>query len=141
MLAAGLFATAGGVVLVAVNGLELGTMRRMGPGYLPTAVAVLILGLAAALAARAALAGRAAAEPVVWHPAPIAAILAALGAFALLIDPIGLVGATMALILAARFAERPLRPWETLALMAAGAAFSALIFVELLQLPIALWPA
>lgn len=140
MLAAGLFATVGGAALVAVHGLELGTLRRMGPGYLPTVVAILILGLAAALAARAALAGRAD-EPVTWHPGPIVAILAALGAFALLIDPAGLVGATMALILAARFAERPLRPWETLALMLVGALFSALIFVQLLQLPIALWPA
>ncbi|BBK44936.1 tripartite tricarboxylate transporter TctB [Allostella vacuolata] len=141
ILAAGLFATIGGIVVAGSRGLEPGTLMRMGPGYLPTTVGILVLALAAVLGLRAALARPTDEDRVDWRLGPIAAILAALGAFALLIDPIGLVGATMALIAAARFADRPLRPGETLVLMLAGAAFSALVFVHLLQLPIALWPA
>ncbi len=149
ILAAMLFASMGGAGVAAAHGLDRGSLMRMGPGYLPTAVGILLLLLSAALALRAVAAGAGAAgagagaaeEPVVWRPGPIAAILAALGAFSILIDPVGLVGATVALVAAARFAERPLRPAETAALALGAAAFSALVFVELLQLPIALWPA
>ncbi len=141
ILAAALFATVGGVAFAATRGLEPGTIVRMGPGYLPTVVAVLLLLLSAALAARGVMAGRRPEEAVTWQAGPIGAVLAGLGAFALLIDPVGLVGATVALIIASRVAERPLRPWETLAVVLAGAAFSAIVFVQLLQLPIALWPA
>lgn len=140
VLAAMLFASVGGVGVVAAHGLDRGSLMRMGPGYLPTAVGILLLLLSAALALRAVAAG-AAEAPVAWRLGPIAAILAGLGAFSVLIDPVGLVGATVALVAAARFAERPLRPVETAALAVGAAAFSALVFVELLQLPIALWPA
>ena len=141
LLAAGFFATIGAIAVAGSRGLEPGSMMRMGPGYLPMTVAILILLLSAALAARAVIARPLPEDRVAWNPGPIAAILAGLGAFALLIDPVGLVGATIALIIASRFADRPLRPWETLALVLSGAAFSALVFVQLLQLPIALWPA
>lgn len=144
VLAAMLFASVGGVGVVAAHGLDRGSLMRMGPGYLPTAVGILLLLLSAALALRAVAAGAgagAAEAPVAWRLGPIAAILAGLGAFSVLIDPVGLVGATVALVAAARFAERPLRPVETAALAVGAAAFSALVFVELLQLPIALWPA
>lgn len=143
LLAAVLFASIGGVGVATARGLDRGTLMRMGPGYLPTVVGVLLLLLSAALALRAvtARAGSDDGEPLTWRPGPIAAILAALGAFSFLIDPVGLVGATLALVAAARFADRPLRPVETAVLAVGAAAFSALVFVELLQLPIALWPA
>ena len=143
LLAALFFAAVGGLGVAMASGLDRGSAMRMGPGYLPTAVGGLLLLLSLGLALRA-LAVRAGADrdegPAVWKPGPIAAILAALGAFALLIDPVGLIGATLALVTAARFAERPLRPVETAVLAAAAAVFSALVFVELLQLPIGLWP-
>ncbi|BBK34011.1 tripartite tricarboxylate transporter TctB family protein [Stella humosa] len=141
ILAAGLFATIGAIGLAGSRGLEPGTLMRMGPGYMPTVVATLLLLLSAALAARAAMTRPGPDDAVAWDVRPIAAILAGLGTFALLIDPVGLVGATAALIVAARFASRPLRPLETAALVLAAALFSALVFVHLLQLPIQLWPA
>jgi|JI10StandDraft_1071094.scaffolds.fasta_scaffold23418_2 hypothetical protein len=148
VLAAVVFASTGGIGVAASRGLEPGTLMRMGPGYLPTVVGVLLLLLSTALALRAVMTrglshGRAGdgEGPVTWRLGPILAILAALGVFAALIDPVGLVGATLALVAAARLAERPLRPVETAVLAVAAAAFSALVFVELLQLPIALWPA
>lgn len=143
ILAALFFASVGGVGIVAAGDLQRGTPMRMGPGYLPTAVGILLLLLSTALALRAVAARSGAGHdegPVVWRLGPIAAILAALGAFSLLIDPVGLIGATLALVAAARFAERPLRPLETGGLAVGAAGFSALVFVELLQLPIALWP-
>lgn len=143
ILAALFFASVGGIGIAAARGLERGTTMRMGPGYLPTAVGILLLLLSTALALRAVASRSGAGHdegPVVWRLGPIAAILAALGAFSMLIDPVGLIGATLALVVAARFAERPLRPLETGGLAVGAAGFSALVFVELLQLPIALWP-
>ncbi|MGE0716441.1 MAG: tripartite tricarboxylate transporter TctB family protein [Alphaproteobacteria bacterium] len=138
--AATLFAVAGGIGLVATRNLPVGSAMRMGPGYLPTAIAWLLVGLACLLALRAVLRPDGEAMPG-WNLGPIAAVVGALGAFALLVDPIGLVGATLALLVISRLADRPFRPWETVAVAVGGAAFSALVFVELLRLPLALWPA
>ena len=137
--AAALFAAAGAIGMMATRNLPLGTSFRMGPGYLPQGISLLLIVLAIALALRAVVRPSGDEMPT-WNVAPIAAIVASLGAFAFLVDPLGLVGATIALLAISRMADRPFRPWETVAVALGGAAFSAIVFVELLQLPLALWP-
>lgn len=137
--AALLFALLGAIGLLVARTYPLGTTMRMGPGYLPMAVSGLLVLVAAAIALDA-WRDPSDVAPEPWRPAPIAAILASLGAFALLIEPLGLIGATVVLLAVARFATRPVRPVELVALALGGAAFSAAVFVYLLNLPIALWP-
>ncbi|MCC7272589.1 MAG: tripartite tricarboxylate transporter TctB family protein [Alphaproteobacteria bacterium] len=138
--AAALFAAAGAIGIGATRHLPVGSTMRMGPGYLPLLVSSLLVALAACLALRVVVRG-AGDEVPSWSLGPVAAIVASLAAFAILIDPVGLVGATIALLAVSRLADRPFRPWETAAVAVGGATFSALVFVELLLLPIALWPA
>jgi hypothetical protein len=68
------------------------------------------------------------------------AILVAIIVFALLLAPLGFVIAAAALILIAGLAEPELRPLENIGLTLFLIAFSVVIFVVALGLPMNLWP-
>ena len=129
LIAAGLF-----VAIHAMTNLELGTMARMGPGYFPmvlgwllTALGVVIALLSLRGAIVDALAPRLAFRPLL-------AVFCSLLIFSFLIEPFGLVPATMALTAIAVFAERK-PPLRRSVLLAIGLSFVAwLIFTVALQM-------
>lgn len=112
----------------------MGDLRRMGPGWFPAAVGAVTVALGAAVFLPALF--RAGETP---RPAlrPFATICAGVAAFALLIQPFGLVPATFALVAVAALAEAGFRPLHTLALAAALAALAVLVFVRGLGMPLA----
>ena len=117
---------AGGLVLVAFgtavvamgSGYDFGTPRRMGPGFMPMVTGVLIIafGIGIILRPEPAEEGDA---PQLNLRAPLL-VFAAIGAWALMLEPLGLVLATAALVLISAFAHpkpNPLRVGASLVVL------------------------
>lgn len=138
-LAAGLLLVAiGAFFFWAGNRLALGSVRMMGPGFFPRALAILIIGLGSAIALRASFTGpiplpRPSPWPILW-------VLLSLSAFAVLLQPFGLPAAVIAAVLVARVPSLEGRPLEVLVQAVALAALSSVVFVTLLGLPLKISP-
>ncbi len=139
----GEFSFATGLIALAAWGLWLlsdlrfGTAMRMGPGYMPTMLCWIGIGLGAVLALRSLVV--AAPPPSAWTWRPLLAISAAVGAF-MLVEKIGLVAGVVLVVLVASLGDRETR-WAHSILFAAGlAGFAALVFVVGLGLSMPLFP-
>lgn len=111
----------------------LGSLRRMGPGFFPVVLGVLVAGFGLALLIPALFRRGEAPVPAVR---PLLTILAAGLAFALLVEPFGMVPATVALVAIAALAERDFRPLRTAILAVALAAMAVTVFSEGLGIPV-----
>lgn len=135
----GLFILAlGGYCLLAVGDLEIGTVTQMGPGYVPNAVAWLIV-LAGAGMTLAGFWDEAQVEEAI-HWRPLLVISAAVASFGLLVDRYGIVLAVVASTFIASFASPITRHRETPYLAAVLALVGAVAFVKGLGLAIPIWP-
>jgi putative tricarboxylic transport membrane protein len=127
------------VAFAATAGLSVGTAADMGAGFVPRALAWVILGFGAVFCVTGWLKT---AEPVpvlAWRP--LTAILVAIAVFAVLFSTLGLIAACVGSVLVAGTAAGPVR-WGRLVLFGVAlAAFSALLFVKGLGLPFQLWPS
>jgi Tripartite tricarboxylate transporter TctB family len=138
-LAFGLFLVALALFgLYATQGLSVGTASDMGPGYVPRALILTILVSGLAFVAKGFLASAMPLPAFAWRP--LLAILAAVAVFAVCFEWLGLIVAVVAAILVAGIAARPTQPHVLLPFGAGVAAFSALLFVKGLGLPLKLWP-
>jgi hypothetical protein len=130
-------------VLIGVAGLVFGrdlatgSAARMGPGYFPMLLSGLIIAIGLVLAVRS-LATDGPAIPAI-HLRPLLAILAAILAFGLLIDRIGLALTAAVLTVMAAYARRDVNPGETLLLAAGLALFTVGVFVYALTQPLPAW--
>ncbi len=115
----------------------VGTLTRMGPGFFPMMMCVALLGIGLFLAARSlVVAGEPLERTALW---PQLLILAAIVAFGLLIERVGLAVAVIAVAAVSGIAAQGLRWFELIALCLAMAAVSIALFVYLLGQPIAVW--
>jgi hypothetical protein len=128
----------GAAAFVLAGELGAGSAASMGPGYVPRALALLILLYGAVFCIRAAFAG--------WRPFPVVAIrpllliLASVALFALLLPVAGLALTSVVVVLCAGLAAADVRLREN-ALLALGlATFAVALFVKGLGLPIRVWP-
>lgn len=131
----------------------LGTTARMGPGYFPLLLGLLLAGIGAVMLLRCLVQARRADTPVVrmgpWAWRPLLCVLWGAAAFgisleglpALGLPPLGLMVGVVLLTLIASLARPGMRWRETLLLAAALALGSYIVFVRLLGQPFALWPA
>jgi len=134
----GLLLAAFGVFgLVFGASLDIGTTRRMGPGYFPKLLSWMLIALGAIVAASGAKARGATVSAIVWRP--VALVTVAVIVFGVLMDHAGLLLATAAVIAVSAFAGRDARPVEVVALAVAMAVLAAGLFVYLLGLPLPLW--
>lgn len=133
-----LFIVVGIAFMVLAREYRFGTPARMGPGFFPTVLG----GILAALGLSLVLPALVRDGPSLTRPAlrPALAILIAIVVFALLLAPMGFVIASGALILIAALAEPDLRLLESVGLTLFLIAFSVVIFVLALGLPLNLWP-
>ena len=117
--------------------LAMGTPRRMGPGFFPTILSWLLIGLGGIVAVGGAMRAGAMASRIAWRP--LILITAAVGAFGALIDRAGLLLATVAVVALSAFAGRDARPAEVAALAVTMAVCTAVLFVYALGQPLPLW--
>jgi hypothetical protein len=118
--------------------LNGGTAADMGPGYMPRAFALVLLGFGLFFTARGVLRPYVGIERMQLRP--ILGIGVSVGAFALLIETAGLAAASLASILIAAFASRESRFFEVILFGVAVTAGAVLLFVKALALPVAIWP-
>jgi len=127
------------VSVYAATHYQLGTAVRMGPGYFPTWIGALVALLGLVLLLQAL---RFDGPPLArWRWRPTLLILAAGIAFGYLLKPLGLVLATVALVLVSALGGHEFRWREAVILAALLAVFSIGVFVYGLGLPFPLWPA
>ena len=109
----------------------------MGPGYFPTILSYLIIGIGLVLAVKSLGVDGPPIERV--HVRPLLAILAAILAFGFLIDRIGLALTAALLTIGSAYARRDVDLKETLLLAAGLALFVVGVFVYGLTQPLPAW--
>jgi hypothetical protein len=137
LFAAIIFMLIGASALFFGADLDAGTSAEMGPGYLPRALGVIVLGLGGLIALRSIWVRSPAVGQISLRP--ICLILAACAAFALLVDTAGFVLASAAAIFIALFAMGRPTLLYTLGMVIVLPAALALVFVVGLGLSIDLW--
>ncbi|MEZ5738507.1 MAG: tripartite tricarboxylate transporter TctB family protein [Burkholderiaceae bacterium] len=129
LLALGLF-----VALYAGAHYRVGEAARMGPGFFPAALGWVLAALGLAIGLLAFRKSVQALQPPRFAWRPLLAILAAILAFGLVVERLGLVPAAVALTGVAVFAEKPLR-WRRTFWLAVGLSLLCwLIFSVALQM-------
>lgn len=136
---AGLLFVAFGIAAIVIGrSYPLGAAARMGPGYFPRLLGILLIVLGAALALTA-LRGQGPPLPG-WKWRPISIVLLSVVAFGLILTHAGLVLSTLGLIVIASTASREFRFRESLLSGALLAALSVGVFVIGLKLQLPIWP-
>lgn len=116
----------------AVENYNIGMLRRMGPGYFPAALGVLVAAFGLLIMLPALFRHGELPRPA-WRP--LATITVAGLAFALIIEPYGLVPATIALVCIAALAETQVRLLRTAILAVCLSFMAVLVFAEGLGIP------
>ena len=149
LLAGLMFIVAGGGLAVLASAYRAGTAARMGPGFLPFWIGVLLVIVGLLVAASAlALPGRRASsldgvkserlEHFDWRIAAL--ILGSIVVFSLILRPLGLLVAMFVLVLMASAASREIG-WKAAVLNALGlSGLCWLVFVKGLGLPLPVLP-
>jgi hypothetical protein len=133
-----LFVGFGFAAIVLGSSYPLGTAARMGPGYFPRLLGILLIALGAALSL-VALRGQGPPLPG-WKWRPISIVLLSVVAFGLVLTHAGLVLSTIGLIVVASIASREFRFRESLISAVLLAALSVGVFVIGLKLQLPIWP-
>lgn len=128
---------------VLLAGYAMGTPARMGPGFFPFWLGVILIALGAAtsfLAARAADAGTGS-RIERFHWKELFFVLGSICLFGVLLKPLGMLLSGMALVVGASFGSVTFDLRRSLLLGLFLVTFCALVFVMGLKLPIPLCPA
>jgi hypothetical protein len=132
-----LFAILGALILWIGADYSLGVPSRIGPGYLPRLLGILLTALGVFLVIRSLWATETMDTSVAWRP--LILVLASLVAFALMFDATGLVPAILASVAIATFATSENGPIAAVVLGVLLAFFAWLLFVKGLSLPLPVW--
>ena len=135
----GLIFIAFGVGAIAIgSNYALGTAARMGPGYFPRMLGILLIVLGAALALRAL---RVQGSPLPgWKWRPTLIVLGSVVLFGVIVNRVGLVLSTIILILLSSAASTEFRPKEALISGVLLAGLTVAVFVIGLKLQLPIWP-
>ena len=128
-----------GIALVATRNLSGGNAADMGPGYMPRAIAIMLLGFGLWFSIRGIRRPFVGIAPVRLQP--LLAITASVAVFALTASRFGLALSSFAAILIASFATREARPVESVVFALALSTAAVLLFVKVLSLPVPIWPS
>jgi hypothetical protein len=133
-----LFIVFGGLALWLGRDYAMGTLAKIGPGFLPVLLSIGMLGVGGILALRAlAIEGPAIEKS---QGVPQVFILAAIAVFAFGIERLGLALTVVAVAVTASFAWRGMHWLEVIALAIGLAVLCVLLFVQLLGQPFMVWP-
>ncbi|HEU4377020.1 MAG TPA: tripartite tricarboxylate transporter TctB family protein [Hyphomicrobiaceae bacterium] len=138
LLAGLLFVAFGGAALVISQAYEIGAASRMGPGYFPRMLGVLLVVLGAVLALRG-LWPSSQAQPR-WHLRPLLVILAGVASFTIAAPRLGLVVAGFLLVCISSAASPEFRWKEALLSGAIQGLAAVAVFIYGLRIPLPVWP-
>ena len=130
-------ATGVGAIVIGSN-YTLGTAARMGPGYFPRILGILLITLGAVLALRAL---RLRGDPVPafkWRPTLI--VLGSVVVFGLVVQEVGLMISTVGLIVGASAASHEFRWKEAIVSGIFFGVLAVAVFVLGLKLQLPIWP-
>ncbi len=131
------YITIGGGALWLALGYRLGTAGKMGPGYFPQVLSVLLIGIGVIALLRSVMIKSQPVSHVAWKP--LLLITAAIAAFGTLVQSAGLVVALLALILLGAAASREFRfDAKAFVGMVLLISLCGLVFVKGLGLPLKL---
>ncbi len=126
-----------GAIVIGSN-YALGTAARMGPGYFPRMLGILLIVLGAALALRAL---RVQGSPLPgWKWRPTLIVLGSVVLFGVIVNRVGLVLSTIILILLSSAASTEFRPKEAVISGVLLAGLTVAVFVIGLKLQLPIWP-
>ena len=126
------------VALLSARGYSLGSAGKMGPGYFPLLLGIVLALIGAILVARSfATDGER-----VGHLGivPLSVVALAVCLFAVSIESLGLVVALILVTVISALASREFRLFDVSLLAVALAAFAVGVFVYGLRLPLPIWP-
>jgi hypothetical protein len=126
------------VALVGTRTLSVGTAAKMGSGYVPRALAWIILGFGIVIGAMGLFAKHRPIPAIL--PRPIISVLISLAVFALLLTKGGLVLATLGTMAASTCATKDFKWGESLLFTLIITAITVFLFVYGLGLPLSVWP-
>ncbi len=134
-----LFIVFGLLAIVIARDYPLGTAARMGPGYFPRGLGILLIALGVILALRAM---RISGGKIYFgSPKPLLIVLGSVILFALTAPKLGLVVATILLILTSSTADKEYRWKESVIASVILAVFTIAAFSWGLKLQLPIWPA
>ena len=117
----------------------MGTAARMGPGYFPRALGLILIAIGAVIAAQALrFAGPGFPR---WPLRPTIVVLGGVVLFGAIVERAGLALSTVVLVFVASVASREFRPREALFSAILLAALAVLVFGVGLQVQLPIWPA
>lgn len=133
VLAGAIFIALGLAFALGALAYEVGDPLRMGPGYMPLALGILLAGLGIGVIIKGFLAGEGEAiGGVEWRA--IVLIVAALLFFGLTVRGLGVAGALFGTTLLASLARARTSPLEAVAIAAGLTIMSVVLFIYILQL-------
>lgn len=132
-----MFILFGAFGLFLLAGFKFGSPAHPGPGFFPVVLSVFLILIGVAISIGGVLRHSDPIDRIALRP--LLLITCAVCVFALSIEPFGLMPSVGAAALIASFARPKFGMIPRLLLAAGLAAFSALLFVVALNLPIALW--
>lgn len=139
-LAGLLFAAFGATfAAVAATSYAQGTPARMGAGFFPLLLGLLLAGAGLAVMVRSVIVAGDGLPRVRLRP--LLSLLAAMVLFALLLRPLGLLVSAAVLVLVGSLSSPEFRPRDALLLAAGLSVGAVLLFVLLLGLPLPVWPS
>jgi len=133
-----LFMAIGAFAVVAGSKYTIGTAARMGPGYFPRILGIMLLVLGALLALRAF---RLTGDRIPgWKWRPTLLVLGSVVLFGAIVKFVGMAISTVLLILVASAASHEFRPKEAVISGVLLAALAVGVFVIGLNLQLPIWP-
>lgn len=133
-----LFVAFGVVALVIVQAYAIGTAARMGPGYFPRLLGILLVGGGSI---QALIGLRSKPELAVeWHWRPLFKLLIGVALFIVMTPWLGLIVATLVMSFVASAASRDFHWQEALLVGAILGGAAAALFVYGLGIPLPVWP-
>ncbi len=132
-----IFAGIGVVALVVARNYSLGTTVRMGPGYFPLLLSLVLVFLGLASTVRSL---KTTGEPIGrWPLVPLFFVVAGVIAFGLLIERTGLIVAVLGLLLLSCYGRLRSQPVEFLIIAAVLTGIAVGVFVYALGMPFSLF--
>ncbi len=120
---------------------DMGTAQRMGPAFFPTILGGLLVVLGAVVAIQGLAAETIDGDLEKFHIGPLAWVLGAVIAFALLLRPAGLIVALVALIGISSLGSHEFKARDTVLLAVGLCVLVLAVFIYGLGLTIPVWPA